>query len=214
MSGIALYRYAQIESARRAEERRQAEIARLLRQGHDRQRSGALYRCILVVLQGSEADKALLDHVQALAARVQARLNLLRVISVADDGGGLGRQWQLETGSSGWRRKLEAEGYLPRLARRLEQAGLDVETAIVIGTRSEADEIVAYAAEHGCDLIAMPSDARPWYARWLGHSQAGAVQRKATVPTLSVGSATCLPPAKRVAPKANRWMELLGEPHL
>lgn len=212
MSGIDLYRQSQIEQARRAEERRQAEIARMLRQ--ERGPQPVIYRRILVVLQGREADEAVLNHVQALAAQVEAQVTLLRVIPIADDGGGLGRQWQLEAGSRGWRRKRQAEAVLPRLARRLEQAGLDVETAVVIGARAEADEIVAYAAEHGCDLIAMPSDPRPWYARWLGHSQAGAVQRKAAVPTLFVGAATHQPPARRTAPKANRWMALLGEPHL
>ena len=76
--------------------------------------------------------------------------------------------------SSGWRRRRRAEAYLPQLERKLAQAGLDVETAVVVSARPEADAIVAYATEHGCDLIAMPSDPRPWYARWLGRSQNGA----------------------------------------
>ena len=105
----------------------------------------------------------MLAHVQRLAAQIKTEVTLLRVITVADDGGGgLGRQFQTETGSSGWRRKNQAETYLPQLARRLRQEGLHVETALVIGSQSEADEIVSYAAENDCDLIAMASDSRPW----------------------------------------------------
>jgi nucleotide-binding universal stress UspA family protein len=207
--------HAQVEGARRAEEQRQAEAARLLPQAHDRHSSGAVYRRILVALRGTEADEAVLDHVQALAAQTKAQVILLWVIAIAEDGGGgLGRQWQLETGSSGWRRRNQAEAYLPQLARRLGQAGLAVETALVIGTRSEADEIVGYAAEHGCDLIAMASDPQPWYVRWLGRSPASAVQRRATVPTLFVGNGRQQVPVKRAAPEVNRWMALLGEPDL
>lgn len=215
MSGVDLRLYAQIAETRREEGRRQAKGARLLQQANNHQRSGTVYRQILVALQGREADEAVLNHVQALAAQMKAEITLLWIVAVArDEGDGLGRQWQLEVGSNGWRRKNKGEACLPQLARRLEQAGLDVETALVIGTRSEADEVVGYAAEHGCDLIAMASDARPWYVRWLGHSQASAVQRKATVPTLFVGTGRRKVPVKRAAPKANRWMALLGEPHL
>ena len=174
-----------------------------------------MYRKTLIVLEGKETDQPVLAHVQKLAAQMQAEVTLLRVISIADDGGeGLARQWQLEAGSSGWRRRNQAEAYLPKLERRLEQVGLDVETALVIGTRSEADEIVGYAAEHGCDLIAMASDPQPWYVRWLGCSHASAVQRKATVPTLFVCTGRRKVPVKRAAPKANRWMALLGNPEL
>jgi nucleotide-binding universal stress UspA family protein len=206
--------HARIEEARREEERQQAAAARLLSEVTNRQRSRALYRRILVALQGRESDETVLDHVQGLAAQMQARIILLRVIGIADDGGGLGRQWQLETGSSGWRRKKQAAAYLSELESTLGRVGLGVQTAVVIGTRSEADEIVGYAAEHGCDLIAIASDPQPWYLRWLGRSPASGVQRKATVPTLFVGTRPRKVPVRRVVPKANRWMALLGEPDL
>jgi len=216
MSGVDLRLYAQIAETRREEERRQAKVACLLQQANNHQRSGTVCRQILVALRGREADEAVLNHVQALAAQMRAGITLLWVVAVADDeGDGLGRQWQLEVGSSGWRRKNKGEAYLLQLERRFERAGVGVEAALVVSTRSEADEIVGYAAEHGCDLIAMASDPQPWYVRWLGRSQASAVQRKATVPTLFVGDGSQKRvPAKRAAPKANRWMALLGEPHL
>ena len=170
-----------------------------------------MYRKILIALEGKESDEAVLAHVKTLAAQTKAEVTLLRVITVADDGDhGWGRQFQLEAGSSGWRRKNQAETHLPQLERRLRQEDLSVETALVIGSRSEADEIVSYAAENGCDLIAMASDSRPWYTRWIGGSPANGVQRKATVPTLFISDGTRTAPAARTAPKANTMMAILG----
>jgi len=175
-----------------------------------------MYRRILIALEGKETDAAVLTHVRTLAAQTEAEVILLRVISVAndDDGTGLSRQWQLEVGSSGWRRKNQAAAYLSQLERELQQMGLQLETVLAIGARSEADEIIRYAAENNCDLIAMASDARPWYARWIAGSPASGVQRKATVPTLFIGDGTRKVPVARTVPKPNAMMAAFGSPCL
>jgi nucleotide-binding universal stress UspA family protein len=170
-----------------------------------------MYQKILIALEGKETDEAVLTHVKTLAARIKSGVTLLRVITVADDGGdGMGYQWQLEVGSSGWQRKNQAETCLSQLERRLRQERLRVETALVIGSRSEADEIVSYAAGNNCDLLAMASDSRPWYRRWVSGSPANDVQRKATVPTLFIGDGTRTAPVARTVPKANTMMALFG----
>ena len=170
-----------------------------------------MYQKILIALEGKETDEAVLAHVKRLTAQMKSGVTLLRVITVADDGGhGWGRQLQVEVGSSGWRRKNQAETCLSQLERRLRLEGLFVETALVIGSRSEADEIVSWAAENNCDLIAMASDSRPWYRRWISGSPANDVQRKATVPTLFVSDGTRTAPVARTAPKANTMMALFG----
>ena len=174
-----------------------------------------MYQKILIALEGKETDEAVLAHVQTLARQVKAGVTFLRVITVADDGGGgLGRQFQTEIGSSGWKRKNQAETQLSQLERRLQSEGLRVETALVIGSRSEADEIISYAAENGCDLIAMASDSRPWYRRWIGGSPANGVQRKATVPTLFIGDGTRRVPVTRTAPRVNTMMAIFGSADL
>jgi nucleotide-binding universal stress UspA family protein len=174
-----------------------------------------MYRRILAALEGKETDEAVVAHTRRLAAQMGAQVTLLRVIAVADDGGGgLGRQFQLEAGSSGWRRTNQAEADLSRLERRLGLEGLCVGTALVIGTRSEAEEIVSYAAENHCDLIAMASDSRPWYRRWIGGSPANGVLRKATVPTLFLSDGTRKAPVTRRAPEANTMMAIFGSADL
>jgi nucleotide-binding universal stress UspA family protein len=175
-----------------------------------------MYGRILIALEGRGTDEAVVTHVERLATQMKAEVTLLRVITVADDadGTGLARQWQLEVGSSGWRRKNQAERCLSQLKRRLRQKGLRIRTALVIGSRSEADEIVSYAAENGCDLIAMASDTRLWYRRWIGGSPADGVQRKATVPTLFISDGTRAAPVAREAPRANAMMAMFGTPSL
>jgi nucleotide-binding universal stress UspA family protein len=174
-----------------------------------------MYHRILAALEGKVTDEAVVAHAQRLAAQTKAQVTLLRIIAVADDGGGgLGRQFQLEAGSSGWRRKNQAEADLSRLERRLGLEGMCFETALVIGTRSEADEIVGYAAENNCDLIAMASDSRPWYRRWIGGSPATGVLRKATVPTLFVSDGTRRAPVTHAAPEVNTMMAIFGSADL
>jgi nucleotide-binding universal stress UspA family protein len=174
-----------------------------------------MYQKILIALRGNGADQALLDHIRRMAVETSAQITLLRVVGVADGGGGgLGNQFQTEIGSSGWRRRNEAEAYLSQLEGQVEGAGLSVESTLVISTRSEADEIVSYAAEHGFDLIAMPSDSRPWYRRFLRSAQDDDVLRKATVPTLFVGDGTRQAPTTRTAPRANPMMAVLGNAEL
>jgi nucleotide-binding universal stress UspA family protein len=174
-----------------------------------------MYRRILVALADEERDQALLAHVQQLAMQVGAELTLLRVIAVAEGGGGgLGKQFQLEIGSSGWRRKNEAETYLSGLVDKLGRAGLPTRKALVVSTRSEGDEIVSYAASGRFDLIAMAADSRPWYKRLLCSAQDDDVLRKANVPTLFLGDSSRGAPLTRTAPKANPVMAILGSAEL
>jgi nucleotide-binding universal stress UspA family protein len=54
-----------------------------------------MYRRILAALEGKESDKAVVAHTRRLAAQMNAQVTLLRVIAVAEDGGG--------DASSSWR---------------------------------------------------------------------------------------------------------------
>jgi nucleotide-binding universal stress UspA family protein len=174
-----------------------------------------MYGKILIPLEGKATDEAVLIHVQALAAQTRSEVTLLWVITVADDeAGGLGLQFQLEIGSNGWRRKKQAEAYMPQLERRLREEGLCVETALVISTRPEADTIISYAAENRFDLIVMANDSRPWYKRWIGGSPASGVLRKTTVPALFIVDGTRTAPARHSTPQASAMMAVFGSASL
>ncbi len=196
------------------EELQQAATRELLRQT-EAEPQQPLYQRILIALEGRETDEAVVAHVQKLAGQMGAGITLLRVICVADDeGSGLGRQFQLEVGSGGWRRKSEAQAYLAQVEHQLREQGLAVEKVLLVGTQSEGEEIVGYAAENSFELIAMASDSRPWYKRWISGSPASEVQRKATVPTLFVSDGTRKKPARDAAPEAHPVMAILGHADL
>lgn len=170
-----------------------------------------MYKKILTVLDMKDSDENVVAHVQRLAQQLMAEVTLVRVITVADDGGaGLGRQFQLEEGSRGWRKRLEAERCLPQFKLRMCQLGVNADAELVIGGRSEGEEIVIYAAENNCDLIVMANDPRPWYTRWIGGSPASEVLRKSTVPTLFINDGSKKVCKKQAAPKDNKMMAVFG----
>jgi nucleotide-binding universal stress UspA family protein len=170
-----------------------------------------MYKKILTVLNMKDSDENVVTHVQKLAQELKAQVKLVRVITVADDGGeGLGRQFQLEEGSRGWRKRLVAERCLPQFESRLRQAGLRADTELIISGRSEGEEIVIYAKENNCDLIVMANDPRPWYTRWIGGSPSSEVQRKSHVPTLFINDGTEKIRQEQTAPKENKMMAVFG----
>jgi nucleotide-binding universal stress UspA family protein len=170
-----------------------------------------MIRRILAVLEGKKTDEQVVKHVGDLARQIRAEVTLLRVIAVAhDEGGGLGLQFQLEIGSSGWRRKQQANQFLPEYAKKLARLGCVVETALAISSHSEADEIVSFADRNGFDLIALASDPRPWYRRLTGSCPVHGVLRKATVPVLTIDDGSRTTPTERTAPEAPKIMKALG----
>lgn len=175
-----------------------------------------MYEKILIVLEGNYADKALVDHVKGLAVQFRAAVILMRIITVADDndGTGMARQFQLETGSSGWRRRNKAETQLLQLASQLRGEGVDAETDLVIGTWPADDDIIYYAAANNCDLIVMASDSRSWLSRLINGDTASSVQRKATVPTLFISDGTRVAKTPPTPIRENEIMAMLGTPHL
>jgi nucleotide-binding universal stress UspA family protein len=175
-----------------------------------------MYKHILIALVGKPSDEAAISHASVLASNISAKITLLRVISVVADGsGGFGKQIQIETGSSGWRRKIRAEASMSELEKRLEVKGLFVETALIVGDRSEADEIVAFSRKIRCDLIVMAADGRPWWQRALAGSPVDGVHRKASVPTLFVSDGTHRARvAERKTVPVNAIMKAFGTPGL
>lgn len=173
-----------------------------------------MYRNILVVLQGKPFDEFATNHALDLAQTYQATITLLRVITIMGDGPkALGKQFQTEIGSSGWRKKQDAIQDLSKIQASLLSRGLPIETAIVVGDRSQADEIVDFAELGGFDLIVMVSEGHSWFKCLLSDCPADGVQRKARIPVLFVNDGK---KRKRVTPKKienqNSIMAMFGEP--
>ncbi len=163
-----------------------------------------MYRNILVALEGKTTDEAAIAYAQALALQDSAAMTLLQIVAIAADDSGM-RHLQMEAGASGWRRKNQAEARMATLLQRIQGSGVSIQTAVVVGDRSEADEFVDFAEKGNFDLIVMAADGRPWWQRAFFGCIADGVHHKATVPTLFVsdGSRREKVASKNKPPKLN-----------
>jgi len=106
-----------------------------------------MFKKILVALDHSKADAALLPQVRELARLTGAELLLLHVST------GWAAQWQRNLNLSDSPEIHADREYLQNLQNELSQAGFNVSSRLAAGKPS--DEILKSAREEGCDLIAM-----------------------------------------------------------
>ena len=137
-----------------------------------------MYPTILIPLENSWADEAILDHVKPLARLLGSRLILVHVA----DGVVARNQEQLNLDDSdeirGDRRYLE------------EQRAALTGEGFVVSARLEcgdpAEQIVAVAAEERCDLIAMATHGHRIIKDVVLGSVASAVRHRTEIPVLLV----------------------------
>ncbi len=152
-----------------------------------------MYERILVPLDGSAFAEQALCHAKQLATPGQAEIHLLSVAPLLEDQAlavvdlypvYVYRDYLIDQDQEMERVKQEMEGYLSKAAADLQGAGYLVTTAIRFGL--PADEIIAYAAEAGCDLIAMSTHGRSGLGRWVYGSVANKVLCGSATPVLLV----------------------------
>ncbi len=144
-----------------------------------------MYHKILVPLD-TEHHLANLDHARLLAARVEAELILLRVITIAASEETFFKQIQVEVGSAAARAKAEAEAQIAALKQELGSLGLRAQGAVLVSDKSEAEAIAAFADSEGCDLIVIPTYSQSLLSRWFLGSVGEKVRRRSSVPVLFV----------------------------
>ena len=137
-----------------------------------------MYKRILVPLENSRADTAILEHVTSLAKHDGASLVLIHVA----DGFAARNLKQLSLRESEEMRKDRA--YLDETAARLTAAGLPVDA--ILATGDPTSEITAAADREKCDLIAMGTHGHRWAMDLLFGSVAEAVRHRTLVPVLMV----------------------------
>jgi len=133
---------------------------------------------ILFPTDGGDGADAAFDHVLDLAADHDATVHVLNVADTTHDSvTRVGRDVVdvLEQ---------EGEGVVEAAADRAADRGVETVTAVLQG--GVAETIVAYAADHEADLIAMPTRGRTGLDRLLLGSTTEHVVRRSTVPVLSL----------------------------
>ena len=106
-----------------------------------------MFKKILVALDHSKADAALLSKVKELAQIIHAELLLLHVST------GWKAQWQEDLNLTDSAEIKEDREFLEKIGKGVRDEGLNV---VVLHARGEpANEILRAAREEHCDLIAM-----------------------------------------------------------
>jgi nucleotide-binding universal stress UspA family protein len=139
-----------------------------------------MYSRILVPLDASDLAEQALPHAEALARCFGAELELLTVVHIPPE-----ETLALAEPSAEFDPRLpEAQEYLEGLAARLKQDRIAVSTTVRRG--DVAEEIIAFAADAGCQLIVMCTHGRSGVSRWVYGSIADRLLRYSPVPVMLV----------------------------
>jgi nucleotide-binding universal stress UspA family protein len=145
-----------------------------------------MYRKILVPVEAKGSSSAALDHAADLARRLGAELVVLQVIPVVPAEDYFFKQIQVEVGSAAHKAKAIAEAHLAEVEANLRAQGIAASGHVAVSDSAEAEAIVAYAQETGCDLVVVPNQAHAGIGRWLFSSLGDKVRRRSAVPVLFV----------------------------
>jgi nucleotide-binding universal stress UspA family protein len=137
-----------------------------------------MYRKILIALENSRSDEAILSHIKEFAVHFKSELVLLHV---AD--GWVARNFnQLKLAESD--EMKEDRVYLEKIAERLRGEGLSVSTLLALG--SPPTEILKAAEDGHFDLIAMASHGHRLLGDLFHGSTINEVRHKTDIPILAV----------------------------
>jgi nucleotide-binding universal stress UspA family protein len=133
-----------------------------------------MYDKILVTLDGTPSDRAIIEHVKELANLAHSRLVLLHVA----DG------WAARTyGPDAVSPEIaEDTAYLEKVRAEFQAADIPVEAELAYGSPSK--EIIKWIRKKGCDLVAMSTHGHRFLADVFLGTTASRVQHGITVPVL------------------------------
>jgi nucleotide-binding universal stress UspA family protein len=133
-----------------------------------------MYHTILVTLDGTPTDRAIIEHIKKLATLAHSRLVLLHVA----DG------WAARTyGPDAISPEIAEDlAYLANVRAEFEAAGIPAESELAYG--DSATEIIKWVQQKGCDLVAMSTHGHRFIADLLLGTTATRVQHSIRVPVL------------------------------
>jgi nucleotide-binding universal stress UspA family protein len=139
-----------------------------------------MYRRILVPVENSAADGAIIEHVRKLARLCDSSIVLIHVA----DGWAARNIQHLKLRES--EEMQQDREYIEQLAATLVGEGFDAEAVLASG--EPAAEITAAAERESCDLIAMSTHGHRLLADIVYGSVANSVRHSTTIPVLLVRS--------------------------
>jgi len=133
-----------------------------------------MYKTILLTLDGTPTDRAIIEHVKPLAKWANSRIVLLHVA----DG------WAARTyGPDAISREItEDTAYLEKVRAEFQSDGIDAKAELAFG--EPGDEIVKWVEKKGCDLVAMSTHGHGFLADLFLGSASRRVRHSISVPVL------------------------------
>jgi nucleotide-binding universal stress UspA family protein len=133
-----------------------------------------MYDTILVTLDGTTTDRAIIEHVKQLAKLAHSRLVLLHVA----DG------WAARThGPDAVSPEIaEDTAYLEKVRAEFESVGIPAQAELAYG--EPANEIIKWVRQKGCDLVAMSTHGHRFLADVFLGTTASRVQHNISAPVL------------------------------
>jgi universal stress protein A len=133
-----------------------------------------MYDKILVTLDGTPTDRAMIEHIKQLATLAHSRLVLLHV---AD--GWAARTYGPDAVSP---EILEDTAYLNKVLAEFKAMGIPAQAELAYG--EPAKEIIKWVEQKGCDLVAMSTHGHRFLADIFLGTTASRVQHSIRVPVL------------------------------
>jgi nucleotide-binding universal stress UspA family protein len=133
-----------------------------------------MYKTILVTLDGTPTDRAIIEHVKPLAKWADSRVVLLHVA----DG------WAARTyGPDAISPEItEDTAYLEKVRAEFQAEGIDANAELAYG--DPGGEIIKWIEKKGCDLVAMSTHGHGFLADLFLGSASRHVRHRVSVPVL------------------------------
>lgn len=133
-----------------------------------------MYDKILIPLDATRTDRAIIDHVKSLAKVMHSRVVLLHVAT----------GWAARTyGADAVHPEIDEDtAYLQRVRDEFQSEGIPTECELEYG--EPAKQIVKWVTEKGCDLVAMSTHGHRFLADLFLGVTASKVQHDVRVPVL------------------------------
>ena len=138
-----------------------------------------MYKKILIPLDNSATDKAILDHIKSLAVLTKAKVVL---VHVAD---GFGARLQEELNLADSKEITEDQKYLNENCQALVKQGIPAKAFLLQG-KEPAEAILNLADSEKCDLIAMATHGHGFVKDIILGSVADQLRHSTSIPILMI----------------------------
>jgi nucleotide-binding universal stress UspA family protein len=133
-----------------------------------------MYKTILVTLEATATDRAIIEHIKKMAKMMNSKVTLLHVAT--------GVPAQVKGSNAGGEEVEADQQYIDQVRSEFQAAGIDATAELAFG--DPVKEIVKWVHDKGCDLVAMSTHGHKFVADVILGATASKVQHSISVPVL------------------------------